>query len=168
MPQEWETFYFMTGSSAGALIGLLFVVVTLTASADPAKAELGSRTFVTPTVVHFCTVLLIGAISIVPGLSTIALAIAFGVVGLLGFLYAALIVWRMTRGVVAVPHWTDYVYYGALPAVAYLLLLISGIGLSYGAEFAYYGVAAGALALLFIGIRDAWDLAVWLTFHRER
>lgn len=88
-------------------------------------------------------------------------------VGLLGFLYAALIVWRMTSGGVAVTHWSDYIFYGALPAAAYLLLLVSAGGLRSGVEFAYYGVAVGTLALLFIGIRDAWDIATWLTFHRE-
>jgi hypothetical protein len=43
MPLEWDTFYLMVGSSAAALIGLLFVVITLTANLDAAKAEAGSQ-----------------------------------------------------------------------------------------------------------------------------
>ena len=31
---------------------------------------------------------------------------------------------------------------------------------------ALYGMAAAALALLFIGIHNAWDIAVWMTLTR--
>jgi hypothetical protein len=31
-----------------------------------------------------------------------------------------------------------------------------------------YGVAAASLLLLFIGIRNAWDIAVWMTMHQQR
>jgi hypothetical protein len=31
-----------------------------------------------------------------------------------------------------------------------------------------YGVAAASLLLLFIGIRNAWDIAVWMTVHQPR
>ena len=39
MPTEWETFYFMMGSAAAGLIGLLFVVVTLSGEIDATKAS---------------------------------------------------------------------------------------------------------------------------------
>jgi hypothetical protein len=35
MFQGWDTFFFLIGSSAGALIGLMFVVITLTAGHEP-------------------------------------------------------------------------------------------------------------------------------------
>ena len=50
----WRNFYVIVGSSAGALIGLQFVVITLIA-AKPipgADAQTGGA-FATPTVVHF-------------------------------------------------------------------------------------------------------------------
>jgi hypothetical protein len=36
-----------------------------------------------------------------------------------------------------------------------------------GAGFAAHGLAAAVLALLFLGIRDAWDLATWLAYHPD-
>ena len=59
---EWDSFYVIVGSAAGALIGLQFVVLTLIAQRTPnAPAEAG-QAFSTPTVLHFCVVLLIAAL----------------------------------------------------------------------------------------------------------
>jgi hypothetical protein len=59
----WENFYVIVGSSAGAPIGLQFVVITLIADRPiaPGQAQAGSA-FATPTIVHFGTVLLLPAI----------------------------------------------------------------------------------------------------------
>ena len=64
---EWETFYVITGSSAAALTGLMFVVVALRTEARVEGAEGGVRAFGSPTVVHFCAVLLVAGILSIPG-----------------------------------------------------------------------------------------------------
>jgi hypothetical protein len=63
----WENFYVIVGSSAGALIGLQFVVITLIADRPiaPGQAQAGDA-FATPTIVHFGTVLLLSAALNVP------------------------------------------------------------------------------------------------------
>ena len=61
----------------------------------------------------------------------------------------------------------DYVFYGAFPGVVYLWLIAAAAGLWSDSLFGLYGLAVGTLALLLIGIRDAWDLAVWLIYHRD-
>ena len=59
----WENFYVIVGSSAGALIGLQFVVMTLIAGMPITRrdAQAGDA-FSTPTVVHFAVVLLLSAV----------------------------------------------------------------------------------------------------------
>jgi len=44
MPElmEWDSFYIIVGSAAGALIGLQFVVMTLIAERPPTHAAAGS------------------------------------------------------------------------------------------------------------------------------
>src|SRR2546425_3333506 len=81
----WENFYVIIGSSAAALTGLQFVVVVLGAEARSLGPEVGA--FGTPTVVHFCAVLLMSAILSVPwravshaGLSLAAVGVAGSVV----------------------------------------------------------------------------------------
>ena len=62
---EWETFYVIIGSSAAALTGLQFVVIALSAEQKVLNST-GPEAFATPTIVHFCSVLIIAAILSVP------------------------------------------------------------------------------------------------------
>jgi hypothetical protein len=63
----WGNFYVIVGPSAGALIGLQFVVMTLIANMPLTRggAQAGD-TFTTPTVVHFGAVLLLSAVGSAP------------------------------------------------------------------------------------------------------
>ncbi len=69
MPEltEWESFYVIVGSAAGALIGLQFVVMTLIADMPGTREEaLAGGAFATPSVVHFGAVLLLAAVISAP------------------------------------------------------------------------------------------------------
>ena len=50
---EWNSFYVIVGSSAGALIGLQFVVLTLIAERPRSGTAEAGAAFATPSVVHF-------------------------------------------------------------------------------------------------------------------
>lgn len=62
----WENFYVIVGSSAGALAGLQFVVMTLIAEGRVKGGMHEVSAFGTPTIVHFCIALLIAAIASSP------------------------------------------------------------------------------------------------------
>jgi hypothetical protein len=66
----WESFYIILGSSAAVLTGLVFVVITMgvedRARRSSQVLEAGIAAFSTPTVVHFCVVLLVSAILSAP------------------------------------------------------------------------------------------------------
>jgi hypothetical protein len=50
----WENFYVIVGSSAGALIGLQFVVIALIADMPIVRGQAqAGAAFATPTIVHF-------------------------------------------------------------------------------------------------------------------
>src|SRR5256884_2881638 len=78
----WENFYVIIGSSAAALTGLQFVVVVLGAEARSLGPEVGA--FGTPTVVHFCAVLLMSAILSVPWRAVSHAGLSLAVVGVAG------------------------------------------------------------------------------------
>src|SRR5262245_38998679 len=63
---EWESFYVIVGSSAAALTGLQFVVLTLIADSAVGASAAEVAAFGTPTVVHFSAVLLMSAILSAP------------------------------------------------------------------------------------------------------
>src|SRR5256885_5406196 len=78
----WENFYVIIGSSAAALTGLQFVVVVLGAEARSIGPEVGA--FGTPTVVHFCAVLLMSAILSVPWRAVSHAGLSLAAVGVAG------------------------------------------------------------------------------------
>jgi hypothetical protein len=91
----WEDFYVIVGSSAGALIGLQFVVITLIAEIPIVRdVERASRTFATPTIVHFGAVLLLSAIVSAPWHGIAPAAILWGGLGLAGVVYEIIVVRR--------------------------------------------------------------------------
>ena len=69
MPEftQWNNFYVIVGSSAGALIGLQFVVIALIAELPRAQAnQQAGAAFSTPSVVHFGVVLFLSALIAAP------------------------------------------------------------------------------------------------------
>src|SRR6478735_3039707 len=95
---EWQNFYVIVGSSAGALIGLQFVVLTLIASrpVGAGTAQAG-HAFATPTIVHFGAVLRLAGILSVPWREVAPAAVLLGLCGLMGIVYAAVVSRRMRR-----------------------------------------------------------------------
>ena len=79
----WENFYVIVGSSAGALIGLQFVVMTLVAERSMPSPET-TDAFATPSVIHFGVVLLLSALLSAPWHGIVTVALLWGSVGLSG------------------------------------------------------------------------------------
>ena len=164
---DWDSFYVIVGSAAGALIGLQFVVMTLIAEKPPKGVAEAGPAFTTPTVVHFSAVLLLSALVRIPWDSIGAAAIAWGTVGLCGTLYAAFIVWRMHTQKVYVPVFEDWLFHALLPLLSYAALGIAALTALVYTQDALFGVGGAALLLLFIGIHNAWDaVAYHVIVHR--
>ncbi|HXA38990.1 MAG TPA: hypothetical protein VNW53_08330 [Phenylobacterium sp.] len=163
MFEGWANFYLMIGSAAGALIGLLFVVATLTGNLGREQAQRGSTVYLTPTVFHFAVVLVASAITAVPQLDIRTAAGLLAAAGLWGLIYAANIA-RMVarRDTLGEPHWTDFWCYGVGPAVLYAAELAAAGALGMGVSWAPQALAAALLALLLLTIRNAWDLVTYL------
>jgi lipid-A-disaccharide synthase-like uncharacterized protein len=163
---DWSNFYVIVGSAAAGLTGLTFVVITLSAEANRASA-VGLRTFVTPTIVHFGAALALAAFLSVPHLALLSLSVAFGAGGLAGLLYIGAVSAAM-RSIKRhyIPVREDWLWNVIAPALVYAALLGASLILWYTLEQALYVVAAVSVALLFIGIRNAWDVAVWNSSHK--
>src|SRR5215210_4610629 len=100
----WANFYVIVGSSAGALIGLQFVVMTLIAGRSVARGEAqAGDAFSTPSVVHFGVVLLLSAILSAPWDGIGIAALVWGLVGLIGIVYSVIVGRRMRAQTVYKP-----------------------------------------------------------------
>ena len=65
-----------------------------------------------------------------------------------------------------VPVREDWVWNVIVPTLVYAALAVMGVLIfDHVTVAALYGVAVLALALLLIGIRNAWDLVVWISVN---
>jgi hypothetical protein len=164
----WENFYVIMGSSAAGLTGITFVVIALIRDVTRVRPT-GLRAFVTPTIVHFAGVLALAAYLSMPRQGVMSLSVGFGVAGLAGLIYGGVIAANMRRhGSEYIPVHEDWIWNVTLPTLVYGGLLIMAFLVWRKPVPTLYGVAAASLLLLFIGIRNAWDIAVWLTVQQQR
>jgi hypothetical protein len=159
MPElaHWENFYVIVGSSAGALIGLQFVVLTLIAERPHPDVGSATSAFGSPTVAHFSVVLFLSALLNVPW-ETISLpAILWGLTGLAGVIYQFIVARRMRRQTAYKPQFEDWIFHITLPLIGYAILAVSACFIPAHTRNVLLAVGASALLLLLAGIHIAWD-----------
>jgi hypothetical protein len=159
----WSNFYVIAGSSAGALTGLMFVVITLLTGVEHSgRVTDGIGAFTSPSVVHLCVALVVSAILTAPWHSVVAVSGALGVVALYGIIYMALVWYRTIRQTVYEPELSDWVWYSILPSVAYLALAASTILFVWAPDGMLFALAGAVLLLIVIGLRNAWDIVTFV------
>jgi hypothetical protein len=164
--EGWDNFYVIVGSSAAGLTGLTFVVIALAADAHAVRMS-GLRAFVTPIVMHFGSALWIAALMCIPGQTDISLSACIIVSAAIMAAYAAITTYWMYRARHEYrPAVEDWIWNASVPLLCYLALLVAGVWALRQPAAALYVVGAVALTLLFVGIHNAWDLAVWITVER--
>ena len=94
----WESFYVIVGSSAGALTGLQFVVLTLITESGALRGSGETlAAFGSPNVVHFCAALLVSAIFSAPWQGLGPPGIAAALCGACGVFYSIAVLRRAMR-----------------------------------------------------------------------
>jgi hypothetical protein len=167
--EGWENFYIIVGSSAGALIGLMFVVITLMADMPLTGIdEQASKVFTTPSVIHYSVVLFLSALISIPWSGVDIIAIFWGVAGVFGLLYIILVARRMRTQTMYDPVFEDWLFHVLLPLAAYLLMAVAAGVAHVHERVALFSVGAASLILLFTGIHNAWDLVTHMVFVRRK
>jgi hypothetical protein len=167
--QGWENFYVIVGSSAGALIGLQFVVLTLIADLPSDRADpQASGAFATPSVVHFGAVLLLSAIASAPWAGIAGAAALWGLLGCAGVLYVVLVSRRMRTQTAYRPVFEDWLFHALIPLAAYAVLVVSALTIATWTRTDLFLIGAAALVLLFAGIHNAWDAITYHVFVQRR
>lgn len=166
----WESFCTIIGSAAAALTGLMFVVITVIAGSANGRLRRsgeGIAAFGTPTVVHFCSALLIAVTLSAPWPELWQAALLFGFAGFGGVVYIGIIFRRMRYQRDYEPVLEDWLWYVIFPLVAYTGLVISAFLLVFYGALAIFGVAAMTLLFLCIGIHNAWDTVTYIAILEQ-
>ncbi len=116
---EWREFYSFTGTAAATLMGLMFVVMSLTQQALTNQRTQGAvSAFFTPIVAFFATEIVVSMLVLIPAITPLWLGSGFAAVGVGGSAY------MLVRGVHA--RWRrrwdldvdDWIWYFLLPAAS--------------------------------------------------
>jgi len=165
---SWQSFYVVIGSSAGALTGLMFVVITLVAGSRLRPANEPIAAFSTPNVVHFCAALLVSAILSVPWETFSSVAVLLGLCGAGGVVYVFVVLHRARRQADYVPVLEDWIWHTILPFAAYGSFIVTAFLLLSTPESALFVTGAGSMLLLFAGIHNAWDIVTYVVVEQAR
>jgi hypothetical protein len=164
MFEGWDNYFLGLGPSAAALIGLMFVVITLTAGRDRKEFEPGKHLYTSPIVWHLGVVLVLSEAASAPtmgpklfgafsaGLSV--LGVAIGVRNAIGIARVAISGEENNA--------FDVWWYGIIPALVYVGLGVAAAMILWGSSWGPSAIAAALLALLLVSIHGEWDLVTFL------
>ena len=163
MFEGWENYYLMVGSSAGALIGLMFVVMTLTAGRDHDEVERGKHLYTSPIVWHLAVILTLSGAAAIPTISVKFFAVSTAGLALLGLAIGL----RSAIGIARTPSAPESIafdafWYGVAPAIVYLGMGVAALGLLAGRPWGTTAIAVDLMALLLVSIHAEWDLVTYL------
>lgn len=158
----WMNFYVIIGAAAASLTGLMFVVLTLIVGTRQQATSETSAAFATPTVVHFCSALLIAAILSAPWQALWNVALLLGLTGLGGVTYIVIIVRRMRHQTSYKPVMEDWIWHVMLPLAAYIALIIAAMVLPGNPAPILFVIGAATVLLLFIGTHNSWDTVTYV------
>jgi hypothetical protein len=166
---EWESFYIIVGSSAAALTGLQFVVITLVSEAQSRSSSTGAiGAFATPTIIHFCAALFFSVVMSAPWPRLSEPAFVIAASGVVGLVYTATVTWRATRQTDYQMVAEDWIWHITLPGVVYATQFLAGLLLSRYTLVALFATAIASLLLVYIGIHNAWDTSTYMVAERLR
>src|SRR5262249_8085518 len=119
-----------------------------------------------PNLVHFTTVLAASLIAITPMHSWRLLGLLVSSDGLFGIVYSAL-VWRnmIRHGFSALIDLEDRICYAALPAIGHAIMVAAGITLAMRLDTGYEVLALAMGVLLLVGIRNTWDMTIFIVIR---
>jgi hypothetical protein len=162
---SWQNFYVIVGSSAGALTGLQFVVITLIAQTRASKSMREIRAFGTPTVIHFCSALLISALSTAPWQGLRNFSVCLGVCGATGVVYSLSALWHARKSTYK-PDVEDWVWYIVFPVLAHVALTAAAVLLWRNVTWPLFLIAADTLFFLLLGVHNAWDTVTYIAVRQ--
>jgi hypothetical protein len=165
--KEWREFYLLVGTAGATLLALLFVAVSLGAGYLSDRQTVGTRTFMSPVVIHFTSVFFVSAIALVPSHRDTFFAFLVAATAVIGAAVSAIITVQVLRSNLT-NYVQDYFAYGLLPALGYLALLAAAALIAVHEEHALDVLAGALLMLTIVNVRNVWDLTLSMVRHQAR
>ncbi|SRR5579871_5010139 len=159
---DWHDFYVLVGTASATLVGLMFVAASISTSIFDEDHRAGMAAFLTPTVVHFAAALFTCLLVTIPTQSWRTLGGLLAAGGLVGVIYCGRLLIEIIIRHGFELDLSDRLFYVLLPFLGYLVALYAAVLLLMQSAASANLIAAAVLILLAAGIRNAWDMMVWI------
>jgi hypothetical protein len=162
--RAWHDFFLLAGGGAATLLGLVFVAVSLANDLPKMPQRHERQLFVSPILAQFGYAFGISATNLVPWHNQERYGAFVALLGVSAFVQSGWLLRGMLqrhRGSARVElrYW---IWTGVLPFLASLAITISG-AVTYGTSREMFGGVAGAVVLLdLMGVRNTWQLVMWI------
>jgi hypothetical protein len=161
----WHDFYLLVGTASATLVGLMFVTGSIGANLFTERNSAAMRAFISPTVGNFSAVLFICILAAIPSQTWRSLGALLLAVGAAGIVYSArLCVQLFVRHSFNVDM-IDRMFYALIPVLGHLLVLLAAFLLLMQSAPSLDVLAAALITLLLAGIRNAWDMTIWIVIR---
>jgi hypothetical protein len=161
MLKDWHEYYALLGTAAAALLALLFVAASIGAAVLTSERAGPTRTYLSPVVFHYSNILFLSLIALIPDMTPAMFGGTIVVAAAGSLIYSVYILQRLFRDGIA--DLADRLAYGAVPVAVYTSGLVVAYLVLTGATGAGLNLlAAAAMLLLIVNIRNAWDLMLAL------
>ena len=166
---DWHDFYVLMGTAAATLIGLMFVAASIGAGLFTDEHKDMMKTFLTPTIIHFCTVLFICLSVTVPSPTLITLGGFLALASAVGIAYSCSVWMRLRSRYGSVTTFVDQLWYAPIPIMGYLALAAAAfVFLTRFSSIPLGWIAIAMSVLLLAGIRNAWAMTLWIAIQPKR
>jgi hypothetical protein len=163
---DWTQFYFLCGSAAAGLTGLMFIAITFGARLITSDKLQYVDAFFSPISYHFMQVFILCAVAMVPvgGPRTLGATILLTTAWRS---FELVTTYRLTKMAAAsdeisdVDH-SDWILGIFLPAAVYLAFVATGVCYFLRLAAAPALFAISLLCLLVIALRRAWEMLLWI------
>jgi hypothetical protein len=160
--RAWHDFFLLVGGASATLLGLMFLSVALVIGL-PALPE-DRDLFASPVVTQFMYAITLSALCLAPWQDVQAFGAIVTLIGLAALVQSIRRIYRMRRFQLATRRATISVWFHIVlgPLAADALCTASGMELLRADLRAVAGVAAVVIAHDLIGLRNAWNLFIWI------
>jgi hypothetical protein len=155
--EGWENFALISGGAAGALIGLLFVAVSIRVDVIAASRDFSGRAGQTLTL--FTSVLLVSVLLVIPGQSDRELGIEL-ILAALVVLAAMFLLEREARADATGEGLSEVLSHVGTNTITPFLIFLTGVLLVFHTERGLYMLVPSVIGAMISGIITAWLLLV--------
>jgi len=160
--RDWHDFYGLVGAASATLVGLMSIAASVGANVFSVSELEPLKAYLTPTVAHFASLLFICILMLIPTQTWLSLSVALGGFGVVGLAYSIRqwirVLWTLRSQI----DLADRMFYVFIPSLGYLLVIVSAVTLFEHRPLSAEVIAASLVILLLTGIRNAWDMTVWI------